>query len=415
MKVLWIADNAFPGVYEALGKTAPVNAGWVHAAAHRLIFTCKDVVLSTAAIMDVPKMQIMAQNGIHHYVLPKSAESNGALWKELLDACCPEVIHVHGTEYPYLYTFMKARTNEKVVLSIQGLVSVIERYYLGAIPALDLVRHTTLRDIIRWDSLFHQQKKMRQRSVMEVKAVQSVDAVIGRTDWDKAHTLSISRSVSYWHNDETLRPPFYNGQWEWEVCQKHRIFISQAHYPIKGVHMLLKALPAVIDNHPDTEVYIAGHDFFNNRGMKISGYGHFINRMIRKLHLKKHIHFTGLLSAEEMKQQYLQAQIFVCPSAIENSPNSVGEAQMLGTPVIAAYVGGIPSMVIHKETGLLYRFEEPEHLAAHIMSLFEDEELCQILSQAGRSAAATRHNPERNANALVEIYESITNMNGNGI
>jgi hypothetical protein len=68
------------------------------------------------------------------------------------------LIHVHGTEYPHLYTFLETRTTEKVVLSIQGLVSVIERYYLGSISALDILRHTTLRDLIRWDTLFLQKK-----------------------------------------------------------------------------------------------------------------------------------------------------------------------------------------------------------------------------------------------------------------
>lgn len=414
MKALWIADISFPEVYATLGKSAPVHAGWVYSAAQNLLKYHSNVELGMAVIMDITEMKVMELNGVKHYLLPSRARGSSTEWKEVLDDFRPDVVHVHGTEYPYLYDFISARSLESVVLSIQGLVSVYERYYYGSIPLGKICANTTLRDIVRWDTLMQQKWNMKKRGVTEQRAIRSVDAVIGRTDWDKVHTFAINSKAKYFHNDETLRVPFYTGVWQQSSCQRYRIFVSQAHYPIKGLHQLLKALPQIVSKYPDTELHIAGHDFFNNRGIKISGYGKYINRMISKLGLQKHIHFTGLLNAEEMKQQYLQAHVFVCPSAIENSPNSVGEAQMLGTPVVAAYVGGIPSMVTHNETGLLYRFEEPEQLAAHIMMLFEDKDLCQKLSEAGRSAAATRHNPERNAEALLEIYESLKNMNGNG-
>jgi glycosyltransferase involved in cell wall biosynthesis len=71
--------------------------------------------------------------------------------------------------------------------------------------------------------------------------------------------------------------------------------------------------------------------------------------------------------------------------------------------------GGIPNMITHNETGLLYRFEEPEHLAAHIIALFNDKQLCQKLSQAGRETAAERHNPQWNAHVLLKIYQSLNN------
>lgn len=63
-----------------------------------------------------------------------------------------------------------------------------------------------------------------------------------------------------------------------------------------------------------------------------------------------------------MKQEYLNANVFICPSSLENSPNSLGEAQILGTPCLASYVGGIPDMMFGNE-GYLYRFEEIEMLA----------------------------------------------------
>ncbi len=407
MRVLWISDNAFPEVYESLKIVPRVNAGWVYSAANSLLDLCSDVELATAVVMDVPKIQIIVSNRIKHYLIPMEGRRNTKFWENILNDFCPSFIHVHGTEYPHLFTFIKSRTNEKVIISIQGLVSVIQRYYFGGITTKDLLSSITLRDIVRFDTVFQQKNDMEKRAINERKAIRSVDAIIGRTEWDKVHALAINPSIRYFHNDETLRKCFYQGKWDWSTCYKYRIFISQGHYPIKGLHQLLRALPLVISAFPQTQVYISGHDFFSNRGIKINGYGRFINRLIDKLSLRKHVHFTGLLDEEGMKEQYLNAHVFVCPSAIENSPNSLGEAQMLGTPVIASYVGGISSMVEHYRSGLLYRFEEFEQLAMHINNVFSNQSLCEILSQEGRTAAKFRHDPLRNAMGLVQIYKAL--------
>ena len=54
--------------------------------------------------------------------------------------------------------------------------------------------------------------------------------------------------------------------------------------------------------------------------------------------------FEGFLSAEKMKRLLLESNVFVCPSSIENSPNSLGEAMLLGVPCVASDVGGIADM-----------------------------------------------------------------------
>ena len=48
-------------------------------------------------------------------------------------------------------------------------------------------------------------------------------------------------------------------------------------------------------------------------------------------------------------------------SYIENSPNSVGEAQMVGVPVVASRVGGTDSMVEHGKTGFMYPHTSTAH------------------------------------------------------
>ena len=136
-----------------------------------------------------------------------------------------------------------------------------------------------------------------------------------------------------------------------------------------------------------------------------SSYSRYITSLIDEYKLKGHITFLGALNAEQMKQEYLNCNAFICPSSIENSPNSLGEAQILGVPCVASYVGGIPDMIPTAECGKLYRFEDVVMLGDSVCQIFE-------LGSAYDSSkeimiASERHNRVKNKNALLDIYHSI--------
>ena len=156
---------------------------------------------------------------------------------------------------------------------------------------------------------------------------------------------------------------------------------------------------------------IAGGNIINIASLmdkiKLGGYGAYIKRLIKQLKLHEQVQFTGALTENQMVTEYLSAHLFICPSSIENSPNSLGEAQLLGVPSIASYVGGIPDMITHNVTGLLYRFEEVEMLAEHIRNLFTNTTLALCLSKNGIHAAQKRHHQINSLQQMINIYNSI--------
>ena len=91
---------------------------------------------------------------------------------------------------------------------------------------------------------------------------------------------------------------------------------------------------------------------------------------------------------EEMKKVLLESHVFVCPSAVENSPNSVAEAQLLGLPVAASRAGGIPSVVEDKRGGLLFEKGNPRDLARAVKEIFSSDGLARSLSKSERQFAA---------------------------
>ena len=104
-----------------------------------------------------------------------------------------------------------------------------------------------------------------------------------------------------------------------------------------------------------------------------------------------------------MKQEYLFSNVFICPSSIENSPNSLCEAQILGVPCICSYAGGIPDLMKGDEEHL-YRFDDYEMLAYLIDDVFTKGTINPIVK-----IAEQRHNPKLNNDRLLAIYNEILN------
>jgi glycosyltransferase involved in cell wall biosynthesis len=177
------------------------------------------------------------------------------------------------------------------------------------------------------------------------------------------------------------------------------------------MHQVLKALTYIREYYPNVQLRIAGPDITKYRTWRekinISGYGYFLKRLIKNNKLYKQVTFTGILNENKMAEEYRNAHVFICPSSIENSPNSLGEAQMIGTPCVASFVGGIPDMIQDGENGLLYRFDDYVMLAFQVIKIFSSDSLAKTLSNKGRIVAAERHNRELIRLRTIDIYSGI--------
>lgn len=415
MKILWLSNVLFPDVCKEMGITTPKVASWVYSGAVGLMQANPNIELAVAVLYPGKEFKCISHYSIIYYLIPDKggdAKYNHKLepfYKEITHHFAPDIVHIHGSEYPHSLAYVRACGGKNVIVSIQGMVSVIANYYLGGISEKDIIRNITFRDIVRRDSILAQRKNMRKRGRYEQELLKSVEHIIGRTSWDKSNVWAINPQANYHFCNETLRPIFYNHKWTYEGCRKHSIFITQAYYPIKGIHILIKALPLILRNFPDTKIYVAGNDFFNEAWYRKKGFINFTEKLMKKLGVLNKIEFLGELDDSEMLQQYLSANVFVCTSAIENSSNSIGEAQLTGTPCVASYVGGSMDIITDGETGFLYRFEEAPLLAKRICQIFTNRDLAERFSLNGQMAAAERHNKSMNAMRINNIYEKIIN------
>ena len=90
----------------------------------------------------------------------------------------------------------------------------------------------------------------------------------------------------------------------------------------------------------------------------------------------------------------LNANLYVHPSHIENSSNSICEAMLLGMPIIATYAGGTPSILGDKNEGLLVQDGDPYALA-------------KSLGSKARVKSFIRNDKEKIVKDVINIYASI--------
>lgn len=428
MRVLWICNIMLPMIAEHLKKETNVKEGWITGLAEQVLTHADKNQIELAICFPVgPDMAgykesftteiggkqcpLTVYSFLENTARPE--RYNKALelaFSHIFADFNPDIIHCFGTEYPHTLAAVKACPDKKkILLGIQGICFALAEAYLADLPK-SVCRRFLLRDLLKWDNIMLQQKKFYRRGKMEKKALKLAQNVTGRTKWDKQKVQEINPQLIYHFMNETLRPTFYEGQWSYKKCRPHSIFLSQGDYPLKGLHYVLWALPKILEVYPDTHVYVAGQSIIRYKTikekLKISSYGKYLIQQIKKLGLEGKITFLGRLSAEEMKAQYLSSHLFLCPSSLENSPNSLGEAMLLGVPCVAAAVGGIPSLFSEKE-GNLFEGGNVDALAEAVLGMWQDETRMQECTKNARARALCNHDADCNYHTLMQIYDKI--------
>lgn len=329
----------------------------------------------------------------------------------------PDLLHIFGTEFPHCLGAVKAFGRpEKTLIGIQGLCGRIGEVYMAGLPKR-VQGQVTLRDFLRRDSIRQQQKKFLIRGEYERLAIKACGNITGRTRFDREETAKLNPGARYFPMNETMRREFYEGQWRLLGCEEHSIFLGQGDYPLKGMHFVLKAMSLLGAKYPDMKLYVAGNSVIAHGSLKerlkLSAYGKYLLSLIREFGLQDKVIMLGKLNALEMKERFLKVSVFLCPSVLENSPNTVGEAQLLGVPVAASEAGGIPDMVSHGRDGLLFPAGDERAIARAVEALWDrtrgEDGLClaERLSGQARIKAKQAHDGERNYQRLTEVYGEI--------
>lgn len=429
-RVLWVCNIMPPAIGEILGVECSVKEGWISGILEKMIEKEEEIILGICypvlkkSYPGGRKIQLYSQRSQkkknitcyefeENTVKPQlyQAKELEEQIQKIIQDFSPDLLHIFGTEYGHALAAVKSfPQKQKILVGLQGMVGECAKEYMADLPQ-NIQKRKTFRDVMKKDTLLDQQKKFFIRAKREEEILNLTGCVTGRTLFDDETSKKINPKLIYYKMNETMRKEFYEGQWSLEHCNLHQIFFSQADYPLKGFHHMVKAAGSLKEKYPTLKIYVAGNSITGygtlKEKLKISAYGKYVRELIKKEDLEENIIFLGKLSADEMKRQYLNCHCYVCASSVENSPNSLAEAMLLGVPVVASNTGGIPSMVEDQKEGLLFQKGNPKALEECLEKLWENPSLSEQLAKAGKNRASKVHDPEQNYKQLMEIYHQM--------
>jgi glycosyltransferase involved in cell wall biosynthesis len=165
--------------------------------------------------------------------------------------------------------------------------------------------------------------------------------------------------------------------------------------PIKGQAGLLRAAARILETHPTARFLIVGDGPLGSQ----------LASMASELGLDHACHFIG--PRADVFDLMAALDIFVLPSLNEGIPMALLEAMTLGTPIVAAAVGGIPEVIQHRVNGLLVPAADDQALADACLELAANPLWARALAaQAGRSITEN-FSHERSGEALLYAYRGL--------
>ncbi len=311
---------------------------------------------------------------------------------KIIEDAKPDVIHIHGSEKNY--GLISKYVDIPVVMSIQGLLSVYQYKFFSGI---DVVRQAKIKIP---GKLYKYYESYKLRGSRELKMIGDIDYFFGRTFWDKAITRLISPRSQYFVVNRVIRDHFYNIKWKGirDNTKPIRIVTTIRDNVYKGFETVLESARILKEKKIKFEWKIAGS---SNKSFLINMYANEFNEV------KDCVELVGSLNEKDLSSLLCESDMYVQSSRIENSPNGLAEAMLIGMPCIATNVGGTGSYISQYKDGILIQDGDPWIMASTIYELISNEELALNLGANATITAKERHDPNNVVQAISAAYREI--------
>lgn len=420
MKILWFTNT--PSNASELFGYESFGGGWISALETMLVKENKHD-LGICFFYEGNEFKKVEKEGVNYYGIALKQQNSvrrivnrytGALNDEsddhieqVLRDFKPQVIHVFGTEQGY--GKLLVNRFEKVVFHLQGLIApYAEVYFPPGFSRMRVFLSGQLNSIMRGLTFYNGYVSFKHMGERELETMRQWKYYSGRTLWDSNYTHLLNPLATYFHCEELLRSAFFDNKWQPPVITassengKPQIIIGTTINPniYKGLDLIYKVIPLLKNFNVEWRLFGINEENDLNRTIK---------KMLGIKKPLKNIKFYGQVDAPKLIGELKSCHIFVHPSYIDNSPNSVCEAMLLGIPVISSAVGGVNSLITHQDTGYLINPHDKYDLAgmiAHLCSNYQNAIACGVRA---RNKALVRHDPAKILNVLNNMYNTIYN------
>ncbi|MFD1467604.1 glycosyltransferase family 4 protein [Hymenobacter caeli] len=287
-----------------------------------------------------------------------------------------DLLHLHGSELQL--PAMTAGLPVPQLLTVQGLVSQYPPFVPNPFSILKVL----------WTLA----------GLYERRYLPAVHHFSCRTHWDKALVRQLSPGCTVYHNWEVIRPEFFQPAAGPAALGRPQLVFLGGVQVMKGFREVLAALD-LVRRQADVRLVVAGQATADE-----------VRAAVRRAGLRHvgpdDVVCRGLLAGAELVQLFHESCCLLHPSYVDNSPNSVCEAQVAGLPVVVADVGGVHSLVEDEATGLFCTLA-PASIAGQALRLLGDAALRQRLAHRAAAVARQRHDPAVIVARTLAAYRAV--------
>jgi glycosyltransferase involved in cell wall biosynthesis len=167
----------------------------------------------------------------------------------------------------------------------------------------------------------------------------------------------------------------------------------------KGIFELVEGFEIAMRQINDVVLTIAGSGPDENR----------LRARVDQLGLAAHVHFIGVVTGEEKKRAWEEADLFIFPTYAEGLPYALLEAMAARTPPLVSAVGAITDVIEDGEHGFFIALKNPRALAEKIVRLNGERDLICRMGEACRQRIVSHYSIERMAQDFSRVYHSVLN------
>ncbi len=416
MRVLWFSNT--PSLSAKFSGDITVGGSWIESLEYELM-TSSDIELGIVfQELSKESQEIRSDSTDTKYIMvPRHPHRKFDRWisrffvrpnsqrslKEYLRIVAsfkPDVILFFGTEsdFPLIIPELKIPS----IIWFQGNLTVYNRMYESGIKVRKAFYKESLKNILWGNSVLHQYLNFQGLVEREKKIFSIAHNFIGRTDWDRRLVSIMAPQANYYHCDEPMRRSFAEKKWiQWQNRDKLVIITTIRENIYKGLEMVYET-SCILSQRLNMSL--------EWRVIGIREYTTYAKAARQKANCSKKLSpvtLLGFKSGSELAQELLNADFYVHPSHIENSPNGVQEAMLLGMPVIATNVGGTPSLLKDGEEGILVQSGDPYALAGAILELYESPHKAKKMGEKARILGLKRNDGKKICSDLLAIFDKL--------
>ena len=419
MKVLWILNSPIGEISNALDLSHSQSGTWIDAAMESLMMANEEIrleILTSSGIGEirrkvVGRVEYVCLNSGRCMIGKSVSAKNLKIWLDEIARCCPDVIHIWGTEFSIGYDLAKEIKDIPIVYRIQGAINAISKYPNGHLPVRKMKKELPFFDRLKANKYDKDSRFMEKQAELELKMISESAAIFSDNEWALMQYQMKMPKLFVYFDQLPIRKVFFENHWELDKATPHSLFCLAGRTAYKGLHQAIEAVALLKEEFPDILLRIPGSIASRNpKWLFEPTYITYLRKLIEKYRLEKNVEFLGALTSEQMAEYMLKSQVFIMPSVIENESATLREAMTMGMPVVSAFAGDIYEVVVHKETGLLYRYEEYEHLAYFIKALFCDTEFAAEMGKRASAFLKKKYADHDYGKILCDIYAKVLNQ-----